>query len=121
MPMTLTEREQWLAKARAYTRDDYARAVPDRLLRALSRAPVVDDRILRSCPRPAYTKEQELTPREIQVIGLVASGFRDREIAERLGVTYESVRAYVKHALAKLGLPNRCALAAAVWAARSQV
>jgi DNA-binding NarL/FixJ family response regulator len=52
-----------------------------------------------SCPR--------LTPREYQVLDLLASGMTDREIAESLVVSEESARTYTKRLLRTLGVHNR--------------
>lgn len=57
-------------------------------------------------------------PRELEVAELVRRGDRNASIAKRLGLSERTVEHHVAHALAKLGLPNRTALAA--WVARSR-
>jgi DNA-binding NarL/FixJ family response regulator len=47
---------------------------------------------------------EELTPREKEVLGLVAEGLSNRAIAARLFVTDRTVEAHVKQIFAKLGL-----------------
>jgi DNA-binding NarL/FixJ family response regulator len=64
-------------------------------------------------PQPA---RPELTPREHEVIALVAQGKTNQQIATRLGVTERTARTHVSNILAKLGLTSRTQ--AAMWAAR---
>ena len=56
---------------------------------------------------------QTLSPRERQVASLVAFGFRNREVAEQLGISLATVKDHVHHILQKAGLTSRAALIAA--------
>ena len=50
---------------------------------------------------------QALTPRERQVLGLVAGGFSNREIGEKLGITTGTAKAHVERVIGKLGAADR--------------
>jgi DNA-binding NarL/FixJ family response regulator len=47
------------------------------------------------------------TPREIEVLQLVADGLVNREIGERLFLSEETVKSHVRHLLAKLQARSR--------------
>jgi DNA-binding NarL/FixJ family response regulator len=51
--------------------------------------------------------EEDLTEREIGVLRLVAAGNRNRDIAERLFISEETVKVHVKHIMEKLGATDR--------------
>jgi DNA-binding NarL/FixJ family response regulator len=48
-----------------------------------------------------------LTARELEILALVAEGLNNREIAEELGVSEQTVKNHVGAAMHKLGAPNR--------------
>jgi DNA-binding NarL/FixJ family response regulator len=50
---------------------------------------------------------EPLTPREIQIVELVADGLSNREIAHRLGVSDETVKFHLGGIFGKLGASNR--------------
>jgi DNA-binding NarL/FixJ family response regulator len=58
----------------------------------------------------------KLSPRELEVLWLVAAGYANREIATELGVTYLTVRTHVRSILQKLGVSTR--LQAAMFGVR---
>jgi DNA-binding NarL/FixJ family response regulator len=76
-------------------------------------APTVTRRLISEFARlrphaaPAADRLAALTPRETQVLKLVAEGLSNPEIAARLVVTEETVKTHVSRVLAKLGLRDR--------------
>jgi DNA-binding NarL/FixJ family response regulator len=53
-----------------------------------------------------------LTPRELEILGLIVEGRANREIAEALFVSPRTVENHVTSILAKLGVPSRTAAVA---------
>nr|MDQ3044354.1 response regulator transcription factor [Chloroflexota bacterium] len=51
-----------------------------------------------------------LTPRELEVVRLVAAGHSNREIADALFVSVPTVKRHLTNIMGKLGLPSRTAL-----------
>ena len=64
-------------------------------------------RQLRAVGRPVTADDSALTPRERDVLGLVAEGLPNRAIGEALGITERTARTHVSNILAKLGLTSR--------------
>jgi non-specific serine/threonine protein kinase len=54
-----------------------------------------------------------LSPREVEVLRLIAQGLSDRQIAETLYVSRRTVSTHVSNILNKIGVPSRSAAAAA--------
>jgi DNA-binding NarL/FixJ family response regulator len=51
--------------------------------------------------------EEDLTPRELEVLSLVRDGCRNKEIADRLSIAESTVNFHVKNLVAKLGAHDR--------------
>ncbi len=62
---------------------------------------------------PAPASSRDLTPRETEILALVANGLSDREIADRLVLSPHTVHRHVANVRTKLGLPTRAAAVAA--------
>jgi DNA-binding NarL/FixJ family response regulator len=54
-----------------------------------------------------HATDATLTPREIDVLRLIADGNANKEIAAQLSLTEETVKGHVKNILAKLGAKDR--------------
>jgi len=61
-------------------------------------------------PTAAEPAAPELTPRETEVLRLVAKGLEYKRIASRLGIAHRTVQNHVQNTLAKLHLHNRAQL-----------
>ncbi|HEY7562866.1 MAG TPA: LuxR C-terminal-related transcriptional regulator [Gaiellaceae bacterium] len=68
--------------------------------------------LLAACGGTEAPALPELTAREREVLGLVADGLTNREIAEQLVLSEHTVHRHVTNILRKLGLPSRTAAAA---------
>jgi two-component system, NarL family, nitrate/nitrite response regulator NarL len=85
-------------------------------------APAIAHKLLEALrdggPRPRQVTSAEvaegtaLTPREAEILGLVANGLSNKEIAARLTITEGTVKNHVHNALEKLHLSNRVQAAA---------
>ena len=65
---------------------------------------------------PTANQTEELTPREEEILRLVARGLSNQQIGSRIHISEATVRTHVSHILAKLELSNR--VEAALWALR---
>ncbi len=64
-------------------------------------------RSLSSAPTRSQWPAPRLAPREVDTLQLVAVGASNAEIAERLGLSAETVKAYLRSAMRKLEVRNR--------------
>jgi DNA-binding CsgD family transcriptional regulator len=79
----------------------------DRALRSVAAGELWAERRLLGKTDPAA----ELTPREEQVLGLIAKGLTNRSIAKALGISHKTVNAHVSSLLRKCSAHNRVELA----------
>lgn len=54
-----------------------------------------------------HLSDEALTEREVEVLSQIAGGNRNRDIAERLFITEETVKVHIKHIMDKLGASDR--------------
>ncbi|MEU4668620.1 response regulator transcription factor [Amycolatopsis sp. NPDC023774] len=104
------------AGARGYLTKD---AGADDIRRALSQvtrgAAVIDpavqhhlvDALTSGAPRPPFTSPDGLTPREVDVLTLIADGLSNTEIAHRLFVAEATVKSHINRILGKIGARDR--------------
>ncbi|MDA8285598.1 MAG: response regulator transcription factor [Actinomycetota bacterium] len=85
---------------------------------AVSKGTTVLDREVAQRLQRRWRDEREpevsLTPREVEVLSLIARGAANKEIAAELGLGIRTVEGYVSNVLAKLGASSRTE--AALWA-----
>jgi DNA-binding NarL/FixJ family response regulator len=72
-----------------------------------------------SVPRSNSEVDVPLTKREGEVLKQLAFGLTNKEIAQALGISYETVKEHVQHVLRKIGVSDRTQ--AAVWAVRKEL
>lgn len=74
-------------------------------------------RALRESRGPQHPDDAGLTPREREILELIAKGFSNKLIARELDLAVGTIKVHVKHILKKLGLKSR--VEAAVWTVNS--
>jgi DNA-binding NarL/FixJ family response regulator len=105
------------AGATGYLLKDAPRTELLRAVRAAARgesvlSPSVARRVLGQVREPA---EDPLSPRELEVLGLVARGHTNRDAAARLFVSEATVKTHLLHVYAKLGVNDRAAAVAVAF------
>jgi DNA-binding NarL/FixJ family response regulator len=120
---TFDDREALLAGlragARGYLRKDVTVDTLVRAIQALAAGgtffqPSLTEKLLRGVQRapasgvpPAPVLVEPLTPRETEVMRMVAGGFSNREIGDALGTAEGTVKVHVSSILSKLGVRDR--------------
>ena len=70
--------------------------------------PAVQHHVVAALATPvSVSLPDDLTPREAEVLGLIAEGLTNAEIAERLVVSAATVKSHVNHIFAKIGARDR--------------
>ena len=133
---TLSHRAPTIIIATRFAREDGTRALDHGLLGYLD-AGLKTDALRRAIlgtlnGEPAYTREvtglwlsarrvafgssdnSELTPRQRQIVELIAKGATDKEIGGSLGIATATAQKHVTNILDRLNVPNRAAAVAVV-------
>lgn len=102
------------AGATGYLLKDAPRVELLRAVRAAARgeavlSPSVASRLLSQVRSPG---SEGLSPREIEVLGMIARGATNREAAAKLFISEATVKTHLLHAYAKLGVKDRAAAVA---------
>lgn len=92
--------------------DHFGQGVLADALQALERGERYCDPLCRSLLTPAGTAADHLSPRELEVLPLLAEGLTNRQIAARLQIAEVTARDHVQRILGKLQVPDRAAAAA---------
>ena len=71
----------------------------------------MQDSVFRDAAMPELQIRTDLTPREHQVMELVEQGYKNREIAQELGIRPGTVKIHLKHIFEKTGVHGRHGLA----------
>lgn len=58
----------------------------------------------------SYSKSDELSLREKEVIRLIATGLRNKEVADKLNISTVTVKSHLTHIFRKLEVPNRTSM-----------
>jgi NarL family two-component system response regulator LiaR len=99
--------------------DDVIAAVRDAAAGTASLSPELLTRLTQALRRPPPPDPlQPLSPRERDVLGLIAQGHSNRQIARELAIGEQTVKTHVRGILTKLGLQDR--VQAAIFALRHQ-
>jgi DNA-binding NarL/FixJ family response regulator len=67
-----------------------------------------------SVPELVLARRKHFSPRQSQILSLMAEGLSDKEIARKIGISYPTVRTHVDRIFRDNGLRNRTE-AVAVW------
>ena len=93
------------------------RSAPAKLLDAITElqkggAPMTSEiarRVIESfCkPKPAAHPDDELTAKETEILELLAKGYVPKEVADKLAISYDTIRYHLKHIYDKLHVHSR--------------
>lgn len=94
-----------------YDPDDPVRGleIPDRLLIRLAQTEIKHGNTYTDTMPKHYADRlgQPLTKRQIEVLELIACGYTNKQIAEKMHVSYETIKTNLRKAATKLGAKSR--------------
>lgn len=117
--LTVMEEDEMLlaafsAGANGYLlKEQSAPEMKENLIRLKNGSPILSPTIARRLIEhfrqtgPAKAEESGLTPREIEILALIARGFRNRDVAEKLNVSENTVASHIKSIYQKLAISSR--------------
>jgi DNA-binding NarL/FixJ family response regulator len=97
--------------------DDILRAVRDAAAGGVPLSPMAARALLPGPPATRQPGGAALSPREREVLALVAAGLPNKSIARRLEISEKTVKAHLTRVFATLGVADRTS--AALWAQRN--
>ena len=93
------------------------RSAPAKLLEAITElqrggAPMTSEiarRVIESFCKPKLAEhpDDQLTARETEILELLAKGYVPKEVADKLGISYDTIRYHLKHIYDKLHVHSR--------------
>ena len=103
------------AGAKGYLLKDAPAEALGRAIRSLARGEFLLDgeianKVLEefhSVSQPSHPPVEDLTPREVEVLALIARGHANKEIAQSLGISIKTVKTHVGNILGKLHVMDR--------------
>ena len=75
---------------------------------------LIEELAVRTAVTPTIAGGEQLTPRERELVSLVAGGASNKDIARRLAISVKTVKTHLTSVFKKLGLSTRLELAVAV-------
>lgn len=81
--------------------------IANRVLSAYSLPDAQQPQVVTKAPPKAPKSNITLSPRETEVLRLVADGLSNQKIAERLGLGLETVKTHMRHIMEKLAVSDR--------------
>lgn len=89
--------------------EQFQTAIQDVLAGGAPMTSEIARRVVASFRKRAAERDQtaQLTPREEEVLALLSKGFANKEIAEKMSVSYETVRDHLRHIYEKLHVHSR--------------